>query len=75
MEPSATSRHPARMSFRAGLLFGIKSLPDQPSNGLRAGWLIGLRAAPRINGRFEMRAQSESQDRILTDRGSPALFS
>jgi hypothetical protein len=63
------------LSLLARFSFGLKSLSDQPANGLRTGWLIGLRAAPVIDGLFEMRGEPEGQDWVLPDCWSPALFS
>jgi hypothetical protein len=59
----------------ARLYFGVKSLPHQPANGLRAGRLIGLGAAPVIDGLFMFRAQPKTQHWILPGRGPPAFFS
>jgi hypothetical protein len=54
--------------------FCFETLADQPANGHRARRLISLFAPPIINGVSEMRGDAETQDWILADSGSPALF-
>jgi hypothetical protein len=54
--------------------FCFETLADQPANGHRARRLISLSAPPIINGVSKMRGDAETQDWILADSGSPALF-
>ena len=68
------SRRSDAISLVGFQCFCLETLADQPANGLRARRLISLSAPPIINGVSEMRGDAETQDWILADSGSPALF-
>ena len=72
-------RRNALSFFAPGLLAllvrGGQSHPDQHPNGVGAGWMAGLPAAPFINLLSPLRLKSKTDDWDLPTPRAPALFS